>query len=89
MTKLSSKILSVNNRRTSIRRCCQEWKSLDDVSKLEKLHRNKIISLIESHKSDTLGLAYATRLFMMLYYKKLSQRQKAQDILSATLKELR
>lgn len=88
MTKLSNKVINTNNRRTSIRLCSQEWDVLEDACKNERLHRNELISLIERSKASNLGLSYATRLFLLLYFRNLSQRQEKRNILSETLNEL-
>lgn len=69
MSKLSNKIIKVGNRRTSMRLCCQEWDSLSEICKFEKINRNKLIELINQSKDVQHGLTYATRLYMLLYYK--------------------
>lgn len=76
MTKLTNKILTINNRRTSMRLCCKEWAALDDICSLEQLSRNQLIAMIEKGKNDRLGLAYSTRLFALLYYQRLAKEQK-------------
>ena len=88
MTKLSNKILNINDRRTSMRLCSQEWKILDEACRIEKIHRNKLISLVETNKAQNLGLSYATRLFLLLYFRNLTQDQHADNVLESTLKEL-
>lgn len=68
MMKLTNKILNVNKRRTSMRLCCKEWTALDAICAKERLSRNQLISMIENHKNQKLGLSYSTRLFALLYY---------------------
>lgn len=67
MTKLSNKVIYINNRRTSMRLCEKEWKILDNICKHENTSRNKLIEHIEQNKVDGLGLTYLTRLFMVTY----------------------
>ncbi len=66
--KLTNKILKINNRRTSMRLCTKEWNAIDNICLREKIHRNKLITMIEENKDQSLGLAYATRVFALLYY---------------------
>ena len=68
MTKLINKVIIINNRRTSMRLCMEEWKALDEICKREKFNRNKIIENLESFHDCGLGLTYLTRLFMLMYY---------------------
>ena len=52
-----------------MRLCLKEWSALEDVCLNEKISRNILISLIEDNKNPLLGLTYATRLFLLLYYR--------------------
>ena len=88
MSKLRNKILNINNRRTSMRLCDQEWQALSEACRLEKIHHNKLISQIENCKASNLGLTYATRLFLLLYFRNLTQDQHTDNMLESTLKEL-
>ncbi len=87
MTKLCNRIITVNSRRTSMRLCSQEWKALDEVCRKEKLSRSELVTIIEKNKNEIFGLAYATRLFLLLYYKAIAERQRRQ-VLATTLKDL-
>lgn len=69
MTKLINKIIMINNRRTSMRLCMKEWDALYEVCKREHISKNHLIELVEAHKTDTLGLTYSTRLFLMSYFR--------------------
>ncbi|MBQ9731782.1 MAG: ribbon-helix-helix domain-containing protein [Alphaproteobacteria bacterium] len=88
MTKLSNKVINTNNRRTSIRLCSQEWNVLEDACKNENIHRNELISLIEKSKASNLGLSYATRVFLLLYFRNLALSKDKSNALTSTLKEL-
>ena len=59
-----------------MRLCSKEWSALDDVCLTEKINRNILIGLIENNKNSSLGLTYATRLFLLLYYKSRALKQK-------------
>lgn len=87
MTRLTSKVITVNNRHTSMRLCCKEWSALDDVCAREKISRNNLFGLIEDNKNSNFGLAYATRLFLLLYYQSLAPLSKHKNI-STVIKEL-
>lgn len=73
MTKLSNKVLFINNRRTSMRLCDKEWTVLDNICKKENISRNKLIETIENSEICGLGLTYLTRLFIIIYYYELSK----------------
>ncbi len=68
MTKLVSKILFINNRRTSMRLCLTEWRLIDEICKNERIARNDFIEIIENNNHSGLGLTYYTRLFIMTYF---------------------
>lgn len=80
MTKLTNRIINVNNRRTSMRLCQKEWNALEEICKREKVSRNLLIEQIENNKNQSLGLTYATRLFLMLYYKSLAKNSLAPSL---------
>lgn len=69
MTRLINKIVLVNDRRTSMRLCLEEWDALYEICRIEKITKNNLIELIEAHKSETLGLTYSTRLFLVSYFR--------------------
>lgn len=73
MTKLANKIISINNRRTSMRLCNKEWDAIEDICKREHITRNSLIELIENAKNQRLGLTYSTRLFLVLYYRSIAK----------------
>lgn len=88
MSKLRNKILNINNRRTSMRLCDQEWQALDETCRLEKIHHNKLISQIEQNKASNLGLSYATRVFLLLYFRNLALEKDKEKALENSLKQL-
>ena len=87
MTKLTNKIITIHERRTSMRLCHKEWCALEDICLREKISRNELIAMIEDNKNNRLGLAYATRLFLLLYYKSIANHNK-RKIAPNIMKEL-
>ncbi len=69
MITLSRKILRINHRTTSMQMCKEEWNALNEICKKEKIKRNHLIEMIDSNHTTEIGLTYATRLFMLLYFK--------------------
>ena len=64
-----NKILTINDRRTSMRLCSQEWEALKDICTRERIHRNHIIEILDKMENTNLGLTSLTRLFLLMYYK--------------------
>ena len=87
MTKLTNKIITIHERRTSMRLCRKEWCALEEVCSREQMNRNELLSMIEDNKNNRLGLAYATRLFLLLYYKSIANHTK-RKIVPNIIKEL-
>ena len=69
MPALSNRVISIYNRRTSIRFTPAEWDALDDICKQEQIPRKTLIELIDINKDEKIGLAAAIRLFTIIYYK--------------------
>lgn len=65
----------VNNRRTSMRLCLKEWDALYEVCRIEKISKNRLIEMIEAHKSKELGLTYSTRLFLVTYFREAASEE--------------
>lgn len=84
MIILCNRIIRINNHRTSMRLCRQEWDALNEICKTEKMSRNHLIELINNHKENNIGLAYATRVFALSYYRQKSANSLTDidDILS-------
>ncbi len=74
MITLKNKVLMINNRRTSMRLCSDEWNALQDICRIEKRHRNQIIADLDKIPDPALGLTSRTRLFMLLYFKSLQDK---------------
>ncbi len=82
MAKLVNKIIFINNRRTSMRLCLKEWEALSEICHRENIARNKLIEIIEDKKDEELGLTYSTRLFIVMYYRRLAAKLMKRQLLS-------
>ena len=80
MTKLLKRIIIINQRRTSMRLCRKEWCALEEICSREQINRNELIAMIEDNKNNRLGLSYATRLFLLLYYNSLANHTKSKIV---------
>lgn len=76
MIVLKNKILVINNRRTSMRLCSEEWNALSYICKKENINRNTLIENLDSIKVDNMGLTSLTRLFLLLYYQNMANPPK-------------
>lgn len=67
MTKLANRVISIFNRKTSMRLAMPEWTAVDDICKREHIKRKKLFELIEENKDPKLGLTSSVRLFVITY----------------------
>ncbi len=67
MTKLANRVISVYDRKTSMRLAVPEWIAVDDICKRERIKRKKLLELIESNKDPKLGFTSSVRLFTITY----------------------
>ena len=68
MSKLKSKVIHINGRRTSIRLCSSEWLALEEICRREKLSRKLLFETIERYSSGPIGLTGSIRLFSIVYF---------------------
>ena len=73
MSKLRNRVISIYERKTSMRLATEEWTAFDDICKREQLKRKKLLELIEDHKSPNFGLTCYVRLFTIAYMHKLAK----------------
>lgn len=57
MTELSSRVITIHKRKTTMRLCKNEWEALKDICKREKINRKMLLEMIESRKDPKLGLS--------------------------------
>ncbi len=83
MTKLTNRVISIFDRKTSMRLATEEWMAFDDICKREGLKRKRLLEMIEMNKSPDLGLTCFVRLFTVAYMHRLIKstalKNKAND----------
>ena len=67
MVKFTSKIISLNSRKTCMRLTDIEWKILDKICYAEKIRRKNLLELIAENHSSKLGFTPSVRLFVLMY----------------------
>lgn len=68
MTSLSNRVVSIYDRKTSMRLAPAEWQALETICKREKIKRKKLLELIDTNRDLRLGLTSSVRLFSIIYY---------------------
>ena len=67
MTILTRRVISVFNKKTSMRLAQDEWLILQTICRNEKIARKKLLEMIEQKRDKCIGLTAAVRLFSLLY----------------------
>ena len=67
MTKLANRVISVFDRKTSMRLAMPEWEAVDDICRRENIKRKRLFEIIESNKDPKLGFTCSVRLFAITY----------------------
>ncbi len=91
MASLSNRVISIYNRKTSIRLAPAEWKALDTICEREKIKRKSLFEVIDANRDAKMGLTSTVRLFALVYCRTaLKQPQKAErmSLIYETLKGL-
>jgi len=73
MTELKNRVVSIYDRKTSMRLATEEWLAFDDICKRERLKRKQLLELIEDKKAEGFGLTCYVRLFTIAYMHKLAK----------------
>lgn len=68
MIKQINRVISISNKKTSIRMATHEWEAFDIICKKENVSRNLLLELLNSNKNENLGLTNAVRLFSIVYF---------------------
>ena len=74
MTVLTSRVISIHKRKTTMRLCTHEWEALKDICKRENISRKNLFELIEKNKDPHLGLTPSIRLFSLVYFHDLADK---------------
>ena len=69
MPHMSSRVIDVKSRKTSMRLNPCEWKAIDTICQRENIKRKQLFELIDANKDIKLGLTSSIRLFSIIYYK--------------------
>ena len=67
MTKLTNRVISIFDKKTSMRLATKEWIAVDDICKREHIKRKKLFELIAANKDPKLGFTCSVRLFTITY----------------------
>lgn len=87
MITLLNKVISVHNKKTSMRLTNVEWNIINKICNREKIKRKTLLELIEDTKADGLGFTSSVRLFTLLYMD--TQKSKVRPNPSRILKVLK
>lgn len=90
MLKQMNKVISIFDKKTSMRLTNTEWKIIDEICYLEKLKRKTLFEKIKDNHNSCLGMTPAIRLFSLTYYylKSKPHRNNSSDAIEETLKEI-
>lgn len=55
MTELSSKVIFIDKRKTSMRLANAEWEAIDSICKRENIKRNNLLEMINARKDAKMG----------------------------------
>lgn len=95
MSRLANRVVSVYNRKTSMRLAPSEWEAIDLICEKENISRKTLFELIDLNRDTKIGLTAAIRLFTIIYYKNvntISQKKDKTDALKnqllAAIKEI-
>lgn len=67
MTKLTNRVISIFDRKTSMRLATPEWTVVDDICHREHIKRKKLFELIAANKDPKIGFTCSVRLFAITY----------------------
>ena len=56
MASLSNRVISIYNRKTSMRLAPAEWEAIDTICRRENIKRKKLFELIDANKDEKMGL---------------------------------
>jgi len=92
MLKQMNRVISIYDKKTSMRLTDMEWRILDEICLCEKLKRKILLEKISCQHNNCLKLTPAVRLFSLLYlYSRCQNRNEVvspSNILENTLEKL-
>ena len=87
MTKLITKIITLNSRKTSMRLAQTEWEAVDLICKKENISRKALIEMIAEAKDYSISLTSTVRLFAIVYFYQLQKLKDTPNYSSAQQRE--
>ncbi len=83
MALLSNRVISIYNRKTSIRLAPIEWSALEYICNEEKIPRKLLFELIDLNRNEQTNLTAAIRLFVLTYYKNAATEPEQNQIVGS------
>lgn len=68
MAEITSKVILISNKKTSMRLANAEWEAVDTICKRENIKRNNLFEMINANKDKKMSLTCAVRLFCVSYF---------------------
>ena len=68
MPVFQNKVISLYDKKTSLRLADIEWKILDEICRTEKIKRKHLLEQIHEHHCSKMSFSYTIRVFALLYY---------------------
>jgi len=88
MPELISRVISINDKKTSIRLASAEWEAFDIICQKENVARNHLLELLNNNKDKNLGLTNSVRLFSIIYFYHLLLEKEKQTYSSSKIKPM-
>lgn len=70
MASLSNRVITIHERKTSMRLAPAEWNAIETICKIENITRKKLFEIIEKNRNKNIGFTTSVRLFSIIYYRK-------------------
>ena len=86
MVYYSNHVISIANKKTTIRLTNIEWEAFNIICQREKIKRNYLLHQINTHKDQQMNLTSSVRLFTTIYLFKLFTEKKEAQHVSSKLK---
>lgn len=69
MASLSNRVISIYQRKTSMRLAPAEWDAIKTICNRENITRKKLFEIIDIHRNKEIGFTTSVRLFSIIYYR--------------------
>ncbi len=88
MTILKNRVITLYDKKTSMRLASAEWQILDHICYAEKMKRKNLLELIDQYRDPCIGFTAAVRLFSLKYLDSLALKNTLGYAISANHKNL-